>query len=35
LLGEINSPDNVLILCRNCHWEFDHNHLQDDDVPPR
>ena len=35
LLGEINSSDNVLILCRNCHWEFDHNHLQIDDVPPR
>ena len=24
-LSEINSPDNLVILCRNCHWEFDHN----------
>lgn len=24
LLGEVNSPDNVVQLCRNCHWEFDH-----------
>ena len=24
LLEEINSPDNVIALCPNCHWEFDH-----------
>jgi hypothetical protein len=23
-LGEINEPSNVVQLCRNCHWEFDH-----------
>ena len=23
LLGEVNAPENILILCRNCHWEFD------------
>lgn len=23
-LGEINDPSNVIQLCRNCHWEFDH-----------
>lgn len=23
-IGEINSPQNVVQLCRNCHWEFDH-----------
>lgn len=23
----INSPDNILYLCRNCHWEFDNNLL--------
>jgi hypothetical protein len=23
LMSEINSPDNILILCPNCHWEFD------------
>lgn len=26
-LGEINHPSNVIQLCRNCHWEFDHNKL--------
>lgn len=26
-LGEVNSPDNVLILCRNHHWEFDNKYL--------
>ena len=25
LLSVINSPDNLLGLCPNCHWEFDHN----------
>lgn len=24
LLSEINSEDNLLILCPNCHWLFDH-----------
>jgi len=23
LLKDINSPENVIQLCRNCHWEFD------------
>ena len=23
LLSVVNSPDNVLSLCPNCHWEFD------------
>lgn len=23
-LGEINDRNNIKILCRNCHWEFDH-----------
>lgn len=39
-LGEINAESNNLVLCRNCHWEFDHellrleeisNHLPDQD----
>jgi heterodisulfide reductase subunit B len=25
LVSEINSPDNLLMLCPNCHWEFDHS----------
>lgn len=24
-LGEVNHADNVIQLCPNCHWEFDHN----------
>jgi hypothetical protein len=27
-VAEINSDDNIVFLCRNCHWEFDHNYLQ-------
>lgn len=27
-VAEINHPDNIIFLCRNCHWEFDHGHLQ-------
>lgn len=23
-LSEINAPDNLLLLCKNCHWEMDH-----------
>lgn len=22
---EVNKPSNLIALCRNCHWEFDHN----------
>ena len=32
LLGEINSEDNVIQLCRNCHWEFDNGHLTLDEI---
>ena len=35
LLGEINSPDNIAILCRNCHWEFDHGELTVEQIPKR
>ena len=28
LLDEINHVDNVVGLCPNCHWEFDHGILQ-------
>jgi 5-methylcytosine-specific restriction endonuclease McrA len=27
-LGEVNSLDNLVGLCPNCHWEFDHGLLQ-------
>ena len=27
LLGEVNAPGNLVLLCRNCHWELDHGLL--------
>lgn len=27
-LSKINSEDNILILCPNCHWEYDHGLLK-------
>lgn len=27
-LGEVNHPDNIVQLCRNCHWEFDNGILK-------
>jgi hypothetical protein len=35
LLKEVNSPDNILVLCRNCHWEFDNQELEEKDIPLR
>jgi predicted restriction endonuclease len=32
---EVNHPDNVLVLCRNCHWEFDSGMLSICDIPIR
>ncbi len=29
VLSEINSLDNLVALCRNCHWEFDHNLMEE------
>lgn len=34
-LGEINDPSNILILCKNCHWEFDHGKLFVKNIPKR
>lgn len=34
-LREVNSPDNILVLCRNCHWEFDHSLLPIAEIPKR
>jgi hypothetical protein len=33
LLSEINGADNVIQLCRNCRWEFDHGFLELDGLP--
>lgn len=32
LLSDVNSPDNIVPLCRNCHWEFDNGHLSLDEF---
>lgn len=24
LISAVNTPDNIVPLCRNCHWEYDH-----------
>ena len=34
-LKEINSPDNILVLCPNCHWEYDNGLLKLEDIPIR
>lgn len=34
-LGEINHPNNLLVLCPNCHWEFDNNILLLKDIKSR
>jgi len=34
-LGEVNHPNNILVLCRNHHWEFDNGYLLIDDIPKR
>ncbi len=31
-LSEVNGPENILILCRNHHWEFDHGLLNISDI---
>ena len=35
LLAEINSLDNFLGLCPTHHWEFDHGHLDIDELQER
>lgn len=32
-LGEVNHPNNVIQLCRNCHWEFDKFLFKLEDLP--
>ena len=34
-LSEVNDPSNILVLCPNHHWEFDHELLRLEDIPPR
>jgi len=31
-LGEINDPKNIIQLCKNCHWEFDHDFLTLEEI---
>lgn len=35
LVSVINHPDNILVLCRNHHWEFDSGLLLLCNIPPR
>lgn len=32
LISEVNHIDNLLPLCPNCHWEFDHNIINLEDI---
>lgn len=34
-LGQVNSEKNIVVLCRNCHWELDHNKLDIKSIPLR
>jgi len=31
----VSGIDNLVALCPNCHWEFDHGHLLYEDIAPR
>lgn len=33
LVSEVNAPDNILILCPNCHWEFDRKNRKQKTKP--
>lgn len=32
IVGEINALDNLIALCRNCHWELDKGHISIDHI---
>lgn len=34
LLGDVNSENNIIQLCPNCHWEFDNNLLHLNQIKP-
>lgn len=34
-LNEVNSSSNIVVLCRNHHWELDHGALTPDQIPSR
>jgi hypothetical protein len=35
ILGDINDPKNIVVLCPNHHWEFDNGTLKISDIPTR
>lgn len=35
LVREVNHESNILVLCRNHHWEFDHGKLLAEQIPSR
>lgn len=34
-LSIVNAPDNILVLCPNCHWEFDNAFINLSHIKPR
>jgi hypothetical protein len=32
MISEINKPENLIILCPNCHWEFDHQNILEVEI---
>lgn len=34
-LWEVNCPENIFILCPNCHWEFDNRLISQNDIQSR
>jgi predicted restriction endonuclease len=35
LIREVNDPINILVLCPNCHWEFDYGDLKLESIKSR
>lgn len=35
VIGDITSPENVFVLCPNCHWEFDNGELSKEQIQSR
>ena len=35
LISDVNDPSNLIRLCPNCHWEFDHGLISPLGVEPR
>jgi hypothetical protein len=31
-VAEVNADENIIVLCPNCHWEFDHGIIDVSDI---